>query len=87
MQGKVRTRKAWQARLGIAVSREPKLREVRRTLGLSQSQAAAQVFVSARTWCRFESGERGIPKAVLMLFCMANRLDSSIFGIEKKSLD
>ena len=48
------------------------LRALRKKLGLSLSQVAAQVHVAPRTWARYESGERHAPEAIIHLFCLAN---------------
>lgn len=50
------------------------LRGHRKRLGLSLAQAGAQVHVTARTWARYESGERHIPEAIIHLFCALNKL-------------
>jgi len=47
-------------------------RKHRKRLGLSLSQAAAQVHVSPRTLCRWESGERHLPETAAHLFAVLN---------------
>jgi len=49
------------------------LKQARKKLGLSLSKAAAQVDVSARTWCRWESGESKMPEAARKLFYLLNK--------------
>lgn len=51
------------------------LKNLRNSLGLSVSKAATQVHVTARTWNRYESGDRPIPEGVIHLFCLLNELD------------
>ena len=48
------------------------LKAHRKRLGLSLSEAAAQVHVTARTWARYESGERHVPESIVHLFCLTN---------------
>jgi transcriptional regulator with XRE-family HTH domain len=48
------------------------LKAYRKQLGLSLAQAAAQVGVTARAWCRYESGDRRLPVPVARLFCLTN---------------
>ena len=50
------------------------LRALRKELGLSVTEAAAQVHVSSRTWGRWEAGTRHIPEAIIHLFCTLNSL-------------
>lgn len=50
------------------------LRELRESLGLSVADAARQVAVNIRTWQRWESGDRSIPRGAIKLFCMVNGL-------------
>lgn len=51
------------------------LKQCRIDLGLSLSDAAKQVHVRARTWARYESGERSVPECIIHLFCILNKLD------------
>lgn len=51
-----------------------KLKVLRKKLGLSLSQAAAQVHVTSRTWARYEAGDRSIPEGVIELFCVKNKV-------------
>ena len=46
------------------------LKQLRKGAGLSQSKAADLVHVSQRSWARYESGDRHVPRGVLELFCM-----------------
>lgn len=46
----------------------------RKRLGLSLSEAAAQVHVSPRTWARWEAGDRHLPEPIVHLFCVLNRI-------------
>jgi len=46
------------------------LKALRQTHRLSQSQAAALVHVTPRTWTRYESGKWQIPDGVVELFCI-----------------
>lgn len=48
----------------------PDLKKLRKSLGLSLSQAARQVEVSSRTWARWEVN--GIPSGALKLFLLLN---------------
>ena len=50
------------------------LKALRRKLGLSLAQASRQVEVTARTWARWESGERRIPDGAMKLFKLLNRV-------------
>ena len=50
------------------------LRAHRLRLGLSLAQAAEQVHVSPRTWCRWESGERHLPETAAHLFLLVNKI-------------
>lgn len=63
--------------LGYGVVRQGRmkgeeLKKMRNDLGLTVAAAAKQVEVHPRTWSRWESGERGIPRGVIKLFCMVN---------------
>lgn len=49
------------------------LKTLRKSLGLSLSQAARQVEVSQRTWARWETVER-VPDGPLKLFRVMNKL-------------
>lgn len=51
------------------------LKELRKKLSLSLAEAADQVHVTARTWARYEAGDRKLPDSVLHLFCIQNGLD------------
>ena len=51
------------------------LKELRKSIGLSLAEAAWQVHVTARSWARYESGERKTPKGVIELFCIKNDID------------
>ena len=55
----------------------PELKELRKQLGLSLNEAANQVHVSVRTWCRYEADEYKIPEGVVHLFCIQNNLKYS----------
>ena len=46
--------------------------ELRKRVGLSVSEAAECCKVSVRSWNRFESGERAIPKGLIELFYLKN---------------
>jgi DNA-binding transcriptional regulator YiaG len=50
------------------------LKKLRTQLGLSISDASAQIHVAERTWLRWESGAKRIPEAVVELFCTKNDL-------------
>jgi transcriptional regulator with XRE-family HTH domain len=50
------------------------LKILRYDLGLSLADAARQVEVTPRTWARWESGERSVPRGVVKLFYMVNKL-------------
>jgi DNA-binding transcriptional regulator YiaG len=50
------------------------LKSLRKKLRLSLADAARQVEVNARTWARWESGERRIPRGAMKLFLMVNRV-------------
>jgi len=65
------------ARLGKAdeeIMKGTTLKARRKALGLSLAEAADQVHVTPRTWCRWEAGERKIPGSALELFCNKNKL-------------
>jgi transcriptional regulator with XRE-family HTH domain len=47
-----------------------KLKELRKQHGLSQTQAAALVHVSQRTWARYEAGHKPVPESVAELFAI-----------------
>ena len=48
------------------------LKRLRYKLKLSLAQASAQVEVSPRTWCRWESGETPVPERAVKLFRLMN---------------
>ena len=50
------------------------LRAHRKRLGLSLAQVARQVHVTARTWARYEAGERRVPETIVHLFCTINHI-------------
>lgn len=50
------------------------LKALRKRLGLSLSQAARQVEVSARTWARWESGVQRVPDGAVKLFLILNKV-------------
>lgn len=50
------------------------LKKLRYSLGLSLAQASRQVEISARTWCRWESGKANIPLGAIKLFKMINNV-------------
>lgn len=50
------------------------LKALRKKLGLSMTQAAAQVHVTSRTWARWEAGDRHLPEAIVHLFCNLNKI-------------
>lgn len=50
------------------------LKELRKKLGLSLSQASRQVEVSARTWCRWEAETKLVPETAAKLFKMMNKI-------------
>lgn len=50
------------------------LKAHRKRLGLSLAQAAEQVQITARSWARYESGERKIPPSIVKLFSLLNRI-------------
>jgi putative transcriptional regulator len=45
-----------------------KLKALRKQHGLSQTEAAALVHVSQRTWARYEAGHKPVPPSVAELF-------------------
>jgi putative transcriptional regulator len=47
-----------------------KLKALRKQHGLSQTEAAALVHVSQRTWARYEAGHKPVPPCVLELFAI-----------------
>lgn len=51
------------------------LKALRKKLGLSLAEAAAQVHITVRSWSRYESGERRIPEGVVHLFCIQNKVN------------
>ena len=51
-----------------------KLKALRYKLGLSLADAARQVEVTPRTWARWESGDRAIPRGAIKLFYIVNDL-------------
>lgn len=50
------------------------LTSFRKSLGLTQTQAANIVNLSLRSWQRYETGEQVIPKTLLELFIIKNSL-------------
>jgi len=52
------------------------LKAERKRLGLSISDMARQLECSARTYCRWESGQSKIPPGAVKLFKMINGLDA-----------
>ena len=50
------------------------LKTLRKKLGLSLAQAGRQTEVSARTWCRWESGKQNIPEGAVKLFKLLNKV-------------
>ena len=50
------------------------LKTLRYKLDLSLAEAAKQVEVTPRTWARWESGERSIPRGAIKLFFIVNDL-------------
>ena len=50
------------------------LKSLRKKLGLSLAKASQQIEVSARTWCRWESGAQAIPAPALRLFLILNKV-------------
>jgi DNA-binding transcriptional regulator YiaG len=53
------------------------LKRLRYNLKLSLAQASAQVEVSPRTWCRWESGETPVPERAVKLFKLLNKIKSA----------
>ena len=51
------------------------LKKLRNKAGVSVDVAARQVEITTRSWQRYESGERKIPKGVVKLFCLTNSID------------
>lgn len=49
------------------------LKRLRKSLGLSLSQASRQVEVSTRTWCRWEAAD-SVPPGAVKLFRILNGL-------------
>lgn len=67
---------AGMAGRGMEKVMEPaKLRKLRKSLDLSVADAARQVEVNPRTWQRWESGDRAIPRGTVKLFRILNGLD------------
>jgi len=52
------------------------LKNIRKNLKLSSAQAAKQVEISPRTWCRWESGETPVPEGSAKLFKLLNKSKS-----------
>jgi len=50
------------------------LKELRKSLNLSLSQASRQVEVSVSTWCRWESGKQKPPDGAIKLFKLINKI-------------
>jgi DNA-binding transcriptional regulator YiaG len=50
------------------------LKKLRYSLGLSLAQASRQVEVSARSWARWEAGQR-IPEGALKLFRLLHGIE------------
>lgn len=48
--------------------------QFRKSLGLTQTEAANLVDLSLRSWQRYETGEQVIPKSILELFIIKNSL-------------
>ena len=51
------------------------IKKMRNQAGLSVNEAARQVHIAARTWARYESGDRSIPDAIVHLFCLLNKIE------------
>ena len=51
-----------------------KLKSLRKSLDLSLAEASRQVEVTPRTWARWESGDRSIPRGAIKLFYILNDL-------------
>lgn len=58
------------ASVGPAVPAGPQLRAAREAAGLSQAQAAALLYRSARNWQQWELGERQMDPALWELFVL-----------------
>lgn len=54
--------------IGCCLMSNPKVRETRDSLGLTQAEAASRALVSLRAWIKYESGERAIPAPTWALF-------------------
>jgi len=50
------------------------LKSLRKSLGISLNEAARQCEVSARTWARWETGDK-VPEGVAKLFRILNGLE------------
>lgn len=50
------------------------LTDFRKSLGLTQTEAANLVDLSLRSWQRYETGEQVIPKSILELFIIKNSI-------------
>lgn len=50
------------------------LKELRKSLKLSLSQASRQAEVSVSTWCRWETGKQKIPEGAIKLFKLLNNI-------------
>lgn len=51
------------------------LKALRMEQGDSITEAANKVHVSARSWQRYESGDRKIPEGVIHLYCIQSGID------------
>lgn len=61
------------------------LKALRKSIGISVDEAAAQVFVKSRTWERYEANKKPIPGGVVELFRMKNHQQLS--AIETPPID
>lgn len=59
------------------------LKEMRRSVGITATQAAEIVRTDLRNWQRWESGETQIPEAAIELFCIKNGLNYSKYARPK----
>ena len=60
-----------------------KLKEMRKSVAMSATQAAQIVHTDVRNWQKWESGELKAPEAAIELFCIKNHLDYSLFATQK----
>ena len=60
-----------------------KLKEMRRALAMTATQAAEIVRTDVRNWQKWETGEIKVPESAIELFCIKKQLKYSLYATEK----